>query len=74
MKALTETCPGCGGSGTNPGQSYPPGGGGPDPVETTCLMCAGGGRVPHGELSDDLIDFLTDLRNKVDDIWEKVNE
>ena len=74
MKSLTETCSGCGGTGTNPGRSYPPGGGDPNPIETTCQMCAGEGRVPHSELSDDLIDFLNDLKNKVDDIYEKVNE
>lgn len=72
MKEIIKVCPGCGGTGTNPGYTAPPGGS-PVPVDTTCLKCQGAGTLPNGELSDDLIDFLNDLRDKVDDILEKVN-
>lgn len=70
MKEITKSCDSCGGLGYESGESVDP----PGPVQTECKKCAGTGILPHGQLSDDLIDMLNDMNNKINDIFEKVNE
>jgi len=43
-------------------------------TERTCTTCSGTGLRSTLSLSDDLIDILNDIKDKVDDIFEKVNE
>lgn len=70
MKAIKAVCHACGGAGqlTNP-VGYPP-----VLVEKDCEACLGDGFRVHGELSDDLIDLLQDMNDKINDIFEKLNE
>ena len=72
LKEITKICTGCGGTGSHTGEV--PGNGDPVPYDNRCRKCGGDGRLPLGELSEDLVDFLTDLKEKVDDIYEKINE
>lgn len=71
MKELTKKCDSCGGTGSNTGEK--PGNGEPFPYEIQCQKCEGGGNISIGELSDNLIDFLNDMNNKINDIFEKVS-
>ena len=73
MKQITRNCAPCGGTGREMGVALGSEGE-PTPYDNPCGKCGGTGKLPHSELSDDLIDFLNDLKNKVDDIFEKVNE
>jgi DnaJ-class molecular chaperone len=43
-------------------------------VTVVCSKCAGTGYVAWGNLSDDLIDLLNDIKDKCNDIFEKVSE
>ena len=70
MKEITKTCDSCGGLGYEPGDSGDP----PQPIQTECKKCLGVGKLPHGQLSDDLIDLFNDILDKVNDIKEKVDE
>jgi len=49
-------------------------GGGTETVERPCIECGGSGKQVLGYLSDDLIDMLQDMQDKINDIFEKVNE
>lgn len=42
--------------------------------EITCRTCGGSRLRSTLFLSDDLIDLLNDMNNKIDDIFEKLNE
>ena len=71
MKEIFSECPRCVDgvetiSVTTNGESIP--------TEITCRTCLGANKVSNLFLSDDLIDFLNDLSNRVDDILEKLNE
>ncbi len=70
MKLITKVCDSCGGSGYGYGEAGEP----PEPVETLCKKCSGSGKLPHGQLSDDLIDMLGDMEDKVNDITDKCND
>jgi hypothetical protein len=70
MKEITKDCDSCGGLGYESGESGDP----PESTQTECSKCAGTGILPHGQLSDDLIDMLNDMNNKIDDIKEKIDE
>jgi hypothetical protein len=43
-------------------------------VMKDCTLCEGTGKVVFGELSGDLVDFLSDMDDKLDEILEKVSE
>ena len=70
MKEIIKKCQQCGGAG----QLTDPVGIPPEMVESDCVMCLGTGVQNHGFLSDDLIDLLQDMNDKINDIFEKVNE
>ena len=70
MKEITKNCDACGGLGYESGMSGTP----PTPVQTDCTKCDGLGILPHGQLSDDLIDMLEDMNDKINDIKEKIDE
>lgn len=70
MKEITIDCGACGGLGYEDGMTGTP----PSPTQTPCGRCDATGNLPHGSLSDDLIDFLNDMSDKINDIFEKVNE
>jgi len=71
IKDISQVCDRCGGDGIEETSVADP----PAPPTTrTCEACDGVGFTIHGQLDDDLIDFLNDLKDKVDDIFEKVNE
>jgi len=42
--------------------------------EDPCSKCEGEGYILFGKLSDALIDLITDMKDKIDDIFVKVNE
>ena len=70
MKEITKGCDSCGGLGYELGELGDP----PESVQTECKKCAGTGVLPHGQLSNDLIDMLNDMNDKINDIKEKVDE
>ena len=70
MKVINIVCYACGGAG----QETNPVGDPPVMVEKDCPVCSGSGVRVSGQLSDDLIDFLKDMNDKINDIFEKVNE
>ena len=70
MKEIKRKCQACGGVG----QETNPVGNPPTMVMADCIVCSGIGFISYGELSDDLIDLLTDMKDKINDIFEKVNE
>ncbi len=71
IKDISVVCDRCGGDGLEEVTKVDPPA---SPVEETCGACDGAGFLITGQLDDDLIDFLNDLKTKVDDIFEKVNE
>ncbi len=44
------------------------------PGSRVCPVCEGEGYHSNTRLSDDLISLLNDMNNKINDIFEKVNE
>ena len=44
------------------------------PGSVTCRKCLGEGRHSNTWLHEDLITLLHDMKGKIDDIFEKVNE
>ena len=70
MKEIKAECYACGGAG----QLTNPVGNPPVMVETDCKVCSGTGYRVHSNLSDDLIDLLQDMNDKINDIFEKLNE
>ena len=44
------------------------------PGTKTCPLCRGEGKHSNTWLSDDLINLLNDMNDKINDIFEKVNE
>jgi hypothetical protein len=73
-KVIHQDCPACGGTGEiyeNP-DSQAHGGSGPLNPEP-CLRCGATGHLVFGRLDDDLITFLQDILDKVNDIKEKVD-
>jgi len=71
IKDISQVCDRCGGHGIEEVTRVDP----PAPPTTaTCGGCKGAGFTIQGQLDDDLIDFLNNLKDKVDDIFEKVNE
>jgi len=73
MKEIVQDCPACGGTGSETGTTPIPGGD-PVPFDNQCTQCAGTGKLPQGQLSDDLISFLEDMSDKVNDIMDKCND
>lgn len=71
IKDISMVCGRCGGDGIEETSTTDPPA---SPTTRTCEACGGAGITVHGQLDDDLIDFLNDLKDKVDDIFEKVNE
>lgn len=72
MKEIFTSCSQCSGTGSENVSSIIDG-------ETTseeiaCRTCGGEKIVSNLFLSSDLIGMLNDMKNKIDDIFEKVNE
>jgi len=75
MSAITQLCTACNGVGTRmvvnlvTGEPY---------LQDPCEYCEGDGQMPAFTLDDTLLqdirDKLDDNGNKLDDIWEKLNE
>jgi hypothetical protein len=74
MKELTTTCTSCGGTGETGGTEIDPGTGEPIPSDDPCPKCNTSGVIPLGDLSDDFIDFLNDLKDRIIDVKEKCDE
>ena len=72
MKEIYSSCPQCSGNGKESISSIVEG----EPVNTeiTCRTCAGSTVISNLFLNKDLIDMLNDMKDKLDDIFEKVNE
>jgi hypothetical protein len=64
----------CGGTGLIDGQPDPECGGTGLIADDVCGFCNGAYTVGFGMLDDDLIDLLNDIKNKCNDIFEKVYE
>jgi len=63
---IQSKCMSCSGTGkTNTHDGNPTG---------DCVSCSGSGMLVSGYLSSDLVDLIQDIKDKVDDIFEKVNE
>ena len=69
---INSVCPQCGGTGKE--KITVPAGEGTEVIEITCRRCNGTKIVSNSWLDDDLIDMLEDMQNKINDIFEKVNE
>lgn len=73
-KVLYQICPSCGGDKLvdinvdNPNANDPI-----EWIEVECTRCNDDGMIPFGELNIDLITILADIKNVIDDIWEKIN-
>ena len=72
MKEIYTRCSPCGGTGIEFISTHVDGQNGK--TDITCRTCNGTGLRSNLSLSDDLMDFLNDMNNKINDIFEKVNE
>ena len=72
MERIWTPCSQCGGSGEKRITTLV----GEEEVVSliTCPPCAGSGRLSNTSLDSDLIDLLNDMNNRINDIFEKVNE
>ncbi len=73
MREITQDCPACGGTGRETGLA-PNSGGPPTPYDNPCSRCQGVGKLLYGYLSEDLMTFLADLEDKVNDVKNKCND
>jgi len=70
---IITRCPKCAGTGVEHYDTIVDG----EVVRTndvTCRRCNGGQEVSVAKLHNDLIDLLEDMNDKINDIFEKVNE
>ena len=72
IKKLYHICKLCSGTGTEDFETLE--NGEAVPGSRPCITCDGEGRHSNTHLSDDLIDLLKDMKDKINDIFEKVNE
>lgn len=72
MEKIYTSCSPCGGSGQETVSTIVDN----IPVEEliTCRTCKGEGKISNSSLDNDLIDLLRDMSDKIQDIFEKVNE
>ena len=73
MEKIYTPCSPCGGTGIEVTSTIIDG----EVVEgesITCRTCLGAGRLSQLSLDEDLITLLSDMNDKINDIFEKVNE
>lgn len=65
---ITVICQDCNGTGTKLDQHGNPG--------AECFICSGNGSFVVATIPtlEDLLDDIADIKSKLDDIWEKINE
>ncbi len=69
--SISTECPGCGGTGTEDYTLMADGS--PTPGTRDCTMCEGDLRISSSALHVDLITLFNDMRDKINDIKEKLD-
>jgi len=72
MNEIKQICPKCTGTGVE--QVATAAGGETTYSEVTCRTCGGSGKLSHSHLSDELITFLQDMSDKIDDLEDKIED
>jgi len=73
LNKIYRICSSCGGAGNESG-TYIDKNGDIQDYNNTCGSCNGEGKFLSLELNTDLIDLLQDMNDKINDIFEKLNE